>query len=83
LNLGTGAGASNQEIIDLVAQLVGTVQLTKAPSRPGDPAQLVAGNLMAKTTLGWSPAHSDLKTIIESAWKWYNNLPHVIDKSSK
>lgn len=83
LNLGTGTGASNQEIIDLVAQLIGPVQLTKTPARPGDPAQLVAGNLMAKTTLGWSPDHSDLNTIIESAWKWYNNLPHVIDNSSK
>ena len=83
LNLGTGTGASNQEIIDLVAQLIGPVQLSKAPARPGDPAQLVAGNLMAKTTLGWSPAHSSLPTIIDTAWKWYNNPSHTIDNSSK
>lgn len=83
LNLGTQKGYSNQEIVDAVARLVGPVQITKVDSRPGDPARLVAGKLQAMTTLGWSPDHSDLNTIIESAWKWYNNLPHVIDNSSK
>ena len=83
LNLGTQKGYSNQEIIDAVARLVGPVQIAKVDSRPGDPARLVAGKLQAMATLGWSPDHSDLETIIMSAWKWYNNPSHVIDNPSK
>jgi UDP-glucose-4-epimerase GalE len=83
LNLGTQKGYSNQEIVDAVARLVGPVQIAKVDSRPGDPARLVAGKLQAMTTLGWSPDHSDLETIIMSAWKWYNNPSHVIDNPSK
>ena len=83
LNLGTQKGYSNQEIVDAVARLVGTVQIAKVDSRPGDPARLVAGKLQAMTTLGWSPDHSDLETIIMSAWKWYNNPSHIIDNPSK
>jgi UDP-glucose-4-epimerase GalE len=83
LNLGTGTGASNQEIVDLVAQLIGPVQLAKAEARPGDPARLVAGTVQAMATLGWSPEHSTLPTIIDTAWKWYNNPSHAIDNSSK
>lgn len=83
LNLGTQKGYSNQEIVDAVARLVGPVQITKVDSRPGDPARLVAGKLQAMTTLGWSPDHSDLETIINSAWKWYNNPSHTIDNPSK
>jgi UDP-glucose 4-epimerase len=83
LNLGTQKGYSNQEIVDAVARLVGPVQIAKVDSRPGDPARLVAGKLQAMTTLGWRPDHSDLETIIMSAWKWYNNPSHAIDNSSK
>lgn len=83
LNLGTKQGYSNQEIIDAVARLVGPVQVAKTDARPGDPARLVAGTVQAMTTLGWSPEHSDLETIIKSAWKWYNNPPQSVDNSSK
>jgi UDP-glucose 4-epimerase len=83
LNLGSEKGFSNQEIVDAVASRVGPVQIAKAGSRPGDPARLVAGILQAKTTLGWSPDHSALDTIIDTAWKWYNNPSHAIDNLSK
>jgi UDP-glucose 4-epimerase len=83
LNLGTKHGYSNQEIVDAVARLIGPVQVAKADARLGDPARLVAGTVQAMSTLGWSPDHSDLETIINSAWKWYNNPPQSIDNSSK
>jgi UDP-glucose-4-epimerase GalE len=83
LNLGSEKGFSNQEIVDAVVRRVGPVQIAKADSRPGDPARLVAGILQAKSTLGWSPDHSDLDTIIDTAWKWYNNPSHAIDNLSK
>jgi UDP-glucose 4-epimerase len=80
LNLGTGSGYSNQEIVDTVSRLVGEPKVNVGTRRIGDPDRLVAGNLLAKTTLGWRPEHSDLETIINSAWKWYNNPPKHIDK---
>ncbi len=79
LNLGTGSGYSNQEIVDAVSDLIGAPKVNVGPRRTGDPDRLVAGNLLAKTTLGWSPEHSDLPTIINSAWKWYNNPPKSVD----
>jgi UDP-glucose-4-epimerase GalE len=78
LNLGTGTGHSNQEIIDAVCQYIGPVKVTAGARRTGDPDRLVAGNLMAKTVLGWRAEHN-LETIVRSAWKWYNNPSDFID----
>lgn len=83
LNLGTEHGYSNQEIIDAVSKLIGPVQVAKGARRAGDPARLVASNLLARTTLGWHPEHSDLDNIIMSAWKWYNNPSQSLDNVSK
>jgi UDP-glucose 4-epimerase len=79
LNLGSGAGYSNQEIVDTVSKLIKAPDITAGPRRLGDPDRLVAGTLLAKTTLGWRPKHSDLETIINSAWKWYNNPSNLVD----
>ena len=78
LNLGSGQGYSNREIIAAVEQHVGAVRVNTAEPRLGDPARLVASNDLAKTYLGWSPEHN-LETIIKSAWKWYNNQPKLLD----
>jgi UDP-glucose-4-epimerase GalE len=83
LNLGTGKGYSNREILHAVEKYIGKVNVAYGERRHGDPAQLVAGRFLATATLGWSPAHSDLETIINSAWKWYNNPPESIDNESK
>ncbi len=83
LNLGTGQGFSNQEIINAVNEHVGPVNAVLGNRRPGDPDRLVAGNVLAKTTLGWSPEHSSLPNIVSTAWKWYNNPSNLVDNSSK
>lgn len=83
INLGTGVGYSNAEVIATATEVVGNIYIEPGEKRLGDPARLVAGNMSALTKLGWSPKHSDLKTIVESAWKWYNNQPEVIDTQSK
>lgn len=73
LNLGTGKGFSNLEIIKTVEKVVGkVVPFTFAERRPGDPDQLVADALRSKEVLDWEPSYSDLKTIIETAWAWHN-----------
>jgi len=83
LNLGSGHGYSNQEIIDAVNKHVGNVDCAIGARREGDPDRLVASNQLAAVTLGWRPEHSDLETIILSAWKWYNNPPENLDNASK
>ena len=83
LNLGSGRGYSNADIVAAVARLVGPVDMTEGPRRAGDPDRLVASGSLAAVTLGWSPNHSDLETIITSAWKWYNNPSNLVDNSSK
>ena len=83
LNLGSGRGYSNVDVIAAVARFIGPVDLLESARRPGDPARLVASNDLAKTYLGWSPFHSDLETIINSAWKWYNNPSNLVDNESK
>jgi len=41
------------------------------PRRPGDVAELIADSGKIKRELGWQPKYSDLKTIVETAWKWH------------
>jgi len=75
-NLGTGYGHSNWEVIKMVKDISGIdfqVRITKP--RPGDPAELYTSNSKAKKTLGWNPLHSDLNTIIKTAWKWHKSHP--------
>lgn len=72
-NLGTGSGHSVKEVIDMVEKVTGKkVNARLAPRRAGDPPALVADPRNAKTLLGWHPGSSDLKTIIESAWRWHS-----------
>lgn len=74
LNLGTGQGHSVREVLDGVAKVCGgKVPAEDAPRREGDPAVLVADPSKAQEVLGWRPQHSDLDTIIQSAWKWHSS----------
>lgn len=43
----------------------------EAERRPGDPATLIAGSDKIKQSLGWKPRYEELKTIIETAWRWH------------
>jgi UDP-glucose-4-epimerase GalE len=70
-NLGTGNGSSNREILAAVERVTGKpVPFTEALRRPGDPPVLVADASRARRELGWVPRHSDLDTIVETAWNW-------------
>ena len=74
LNLGAGEGQSVKDIIDEVNETVGRLpKIKQGDRRAGDPEIVVADIWKAKHTLGWAPQFSDLNTIIETAWKWYNS----------
>ena len=71
LNLGTGQGHSVLQVVAAVEAETGRrVPLERAERRPGDPAVLVAEAARARTTLGWSPAFTDLREIVRTAVAW-------------
>lgn len=75
-NVGTGQGHSNREVIGTLKAVSGVdFPVDVGPRRPGDAAELVADSTRLRDTLGWSPPHSDLETIVESAWRWHRTHP--------
>lgn len=71
-NLGTGRGASVQEVVAAVEKISGAaIQAKLAPRRSGDPAILVADPTNAEKLLGWRPTLSSLDAIVTSAWDWH------------
>ncbi len=76
LNLGTGQGASVQQVIETCREVTRhAIPAKHSPRRAGDPPELVASPASALAQLDWSPQHSDLKTIVESAWRWFQAHP--------
>ena len=70
-NLGTGTGRSNREILAAIEGVTGrSVPVIEQARRPGDPAELVADATRFAGETGWSPRHSGLDEIIDSAWSW-------------
>jgi UDP-glucose-4-epimerase GalE len=71
-NLGTGTGFSVREILRAIAAETGRrVPHVIKPRRAGDPAYLVADASAARQVLSFVPRHSDLSTIIRTAWAWH------------
>jgi UDP-arabinose 4-epimerase len=70
-NLGTGTGASINQVIGRAREITGRPINAQAEGRrPGDPPTLVADSSLAKSALGWTPVHSGLDNVIATAWRW-------------
>jgi UDP-glucose-4-epimerase GalE len=73
-NLGTGKGLSVREILGCIAAETGReVPHVVKPRRPGDPTYLVGDPTAAREVLKFKPQHSDLSTIIRTAWAWHQH----------
>jgi len=71
-NLGTGNGFSVRQILAAINAETGyEVPHVVKPRRPGDPTYLVADASAAREVLNFRPAHSDLPTIVRTAWAWH------------
>jgi UDP-glucose 4-epimerase len=71
-NLGTGQGFSVREILAAIAAETGReVPHVVKPRRAGDPTYLVADPSAARAVLKFEPRHSDLGTIVRTAWAWH------------
>ena len=75
-NLGNGAGYSVLEVIRCAEAVTGKkIAYDVAPRRPGDPPKLVGDSSRAQKLLGWKQKFGDLKTIVETAWRWHQGHP--------
>ena len=75
LNLGSGVGYSNKEIVGAVKRVTGVdFDVRYTDRRPGDPAVAVASNSRARELLGWELARSELDVMVADAW-----AAHTID----
>jgi len=80
-NLGIGHGYSVKEVIEAARAVTGhPLPVEVMPRRPGDPPRLVAAAEKARLELGWTPRFTDLKAIIETAWKWHRSYPRGYGK---
>jgi len=82
-NVGTGRGYSNREVIDMVKKISGAdFKVEEESRRSGDADQLIADPSKIRSELGFETKYSDLKTIVESAYKWHvRNLGFRIQNS--
>ena len=70
-NVGTGRGQTVLEVIRAVEEVTGQkVPYVVGPRREGDPAALVACADKLRARLGWQPRYTDIRTIVEHAWKF-------------
>ncbi|WP_114571519.1 UDP-glucose 4-epimerase GalE [Exiguobacterium flavidum] len=75
-NLGSNTGFSVREMIDQARQVTGhAIPAVEQERRAGDPARLIASSDKAKRVLGWHPTRTDVRRIIEDAWKWHQAHP--------
>ena len=76
-NVGIGRGYSVREVIRTVEDVTGLkVPTVDGPRRAGDPPELVAGAAKIRAELGWEPQYTELRPIVESAWRWHRARPN-------
>jgi UDP-glucose 4-epimerase len=71
-NLGTGKGHSLLNVLSAVEKVAGKpVKREMMPKNPAEPQTLVADPAKAMNLLNWKPLHSDLETIVSTAYAWH------------
>lgn len=80
-NVGTGRGYSNKEVIEMVKKISGiNLKVRISERRPGDADALIADASKIQRELGFSPKHSDLATIVKTAWEWHKKQDGIANK---
>lgn len=75
-NLGTGRGYSIKEVISACEKTLNNpINLSVGPRRAGDPDSLVANSDLFQKDTPWLPTHSNIETIVLTAWNWQKKLP--------
>ncbi len=75
-NVGTGRGYSVREVIRVAEEITGKkIPVKEGPRRQGDPPVLVASSDKIQRELGWRPRYTELRPIVETAWRWHSKHP--------
>ena len=75
-NLGNGQGFTVLEVINAAEKVTGKkIEAIVTDRRKGDPAILIADSEKIKKELGWKPEYTEIKSILETAWKWHSQNP--------
>ena len=83
-NVGTGNGYSNKEVLEMVKGVAGKeIKIRICPRRSGDAEVLIADSTRIKKELGFVSKHSDLETIVKTAWEWHINNSKLKTQNSK
>ena len=78
VNIGTGKGVSNFEILQMIEKVTGkAVPYDDAPRRDGDLTQLYADPHRAKEVLAFTAQHSNLENIIQTAWNFHRRVWNI------
>ena len=76
-NIGTGAGSSVLEVVKACEEVSGRrIPLEIVARRPGDPPALVADPSKLMNALGWQPRYREIRSVVETAWRWHESHPH-------
>ncbi len=72
LNLGSEHGFSVKQLVEETQKISGKkVPVRYVARRAGDAPCLIADSHKALEVLGWKPTHSDITTIMRTAWQWH------------
>jgi UDP-glucose 4-epimerase len=75
-NVGTGVGVTVKELIAAAREVTGhQIPSELAPRREGDPPELYADASKAAAELGWRARFTDIRSTLETAWKWHRSHP--------
>ncbi|PZF73273.1 UDP-glucose 4-epimerase GalE [Taibaiella soli] len=75
-NLGSGVGVTVLEMIQSFEKVSGKkLNYKVGDRRPGDVVAVYADNTKAKTKLGWECKYT-LDQVMDSAWRWEQNMQH-------
>jgi UDP-glucose 4-epimerase len=75
VNCGYGTGYSVREVLDVVRSVSGVdFEVTDAPRRDGDAAQVIADNSRLKAGFDWIPERNTLEIIVKDALAWEAQL---------
>jgi UDP-glucose 4-epimerase len=71
-NVGIGKGFSVREVLEACETAMGKgVPHEVAGRRPGDPETLIASCEKLKRELGWEPRYTEIREIVQTAWRWH------------
>ena len=69
-----------REVIEAARRITGhAIPVVEHPRRAGDLPVLCADASKITRELDWKPKHTDLQSIVASAWAWHKSHPRGFD----